>query len=268
MRFSRKIIIQFFLGIFFLKCSELASNSISVDSLSLFKKYLEEGTYQGAEIGYLQSVPKSRYDTLRAAFEHFENTNGKIVVELGTTRSFVHGGLAGCNLDDPMWWTPNQPENWDWGAGFFTLMAAISLSPLTNEFELHTVDLSKAHINRCKIITEQYKTCISYHVNSSENFLMQFPESKKIDLLYMDTGDMTPIEPTAQLHMREAKIIIERDLMAKNGLILIDDVRSGTPKKFGELSEYGKAKYSLPYLLENGFEILMDEYQVLLRKTN
>ena len=30
--------------------------------------------------------------------------------------------------------------------------------------------------------------------------------------------------------------------------------------------EYGKAKYSIPYLRDNGFEIIMDEYQVLMQK--
>ena len=60
--------------------------------------------------------------------------------------------------------------------------------------------------------------------------------------------------------------MVERDLIAPHGLILIDDVKNGTPRKFGEISEYGKAKYSLAYFLEHDFEILMDEYQVLLRK--
>ncbi|MGA0158951.1 MAG: hypothetical protein ACO3NG_10880, partial [bacterium] len=58
------------------------------------------------------------------------------------------------------------------------------------------------------------------------------------------TGDMTPIEPTAQLHLREAKIIVEKDLIAKDGLILIDDVKSPLPKMFGEKSDLGKISKS------------------------
>ena len=54
--------------------------------------------------------------------------------------------------------------------------------------------------------------------------------------------------------------------MAKNGIILIDDVKSVVPKQHGEKSDLGKAKYSIPYLLENGFEIVMDEYQYVLKK--
>ena len=33
-----------------------------------------------------------------------------------------------------------------------------------------------------------------------------------------------------------------------------------------EESDYGKAKYSIPFLLKNGFDLVMDEYQVVLQK--
>ena len=190
--------------------------------------------------------------------------DGQIIVELGTSRSFTHGGLPGCNKDDPIYWTPLQPENWDWGAGFFTRMVATSLSHLRPM--IHTVDLSPSHIERCKIMTSDFSHLITYHVANSLDFLQNWPSSESIDLLYLDTGDMTPIEPTAQLQLEEAKIIVERDLISKNGYLLIDDVRNQTPKKFGETSELGKSKYSLPYLLSHGFEIVMDEYQVILKK--
>jgi hypothetical protein len=48
---------------------------------------------------------------------------------------------------------------------------------------------------------------------------MENYNGKCIDLLYLDTGDVNPVEP------------------------------------------------SIPYFLENGYEIIMDEYQVILRKT-
>jgi hypothetical protein len=68
---------------------------------------------------------------------------------------------------------------------------------------------------------------IDYYVMPSEEFLST--TTNKIDLLYLDTGDMTPILPTAQLHLREAQIIVERDLVNENGIILIDDIRSAVP---------------------------------------
>jgi len=241
----------------------LWGDRIAQERLDPYRHYLDWGTYADQDWSLFASLPRSRYDTFRWVFGQLQDRN-PVVVELGTSRSFTHGRHSGCNLDDARYWMPNQPENWDWGAGFFTRMAVVCLAH--QDVQLHTVDLVGAHINRCKIMTQDYAQYISYHVCSSESFLKQCVFPQGIDLLYLDTGDMTPIEPTAQLQLAEARIIVERDLIAKNGLILIDDVKNQTPKKFGESSEYGKAKYSLPYLLEHGFELVMDEYQVVLRK--
>jgi len=239
------------------------TNSPSITKLKPYKYLLEDGTYEGQDWSCFTCKPRSRYYTFKKAFEHFEQHNGKVIVELGTTRSFTHRGHPGCNKDNPIYWTPGNPENWDWGAGSFTRMAAECLAHLNPI--IHTVDLAAAHINRCKVITQDFSDIITYHVNSSTNFLQRIaPES--IDLLYMDTGDMTPIENSAQLHLAEARVIVERNVVAPNGIILIDDIRNQTPKKFGETSDLGKAKYSIPYLLANGFELVADEYQVILRK--
>jgi len=146
----------------------------------------------------------------------------------------------------------------------FTLMAAKCLSHLNPL--IHTVDLSPGNISCSKEITSEYKNNIRYHVSTSEEFLKTCTP-RSIHLLYSDTGDFPPFEETAKLHLREAKLIVERDLIASGGLILIDDVKTTNQLKFEQTSSrYGKAKYELPYLLENGFEIIMDEYQVLLRK--
>jgi len=202
--------------------------------------------------------PKSRYYSFKYCFQYFNKKN-PVIVELGTSRSFVDGRFEGCNSDDVKYWDKNDPEKWDWSAGFFTKVFS-NLFPNT---EIHTVDLMKNHIDRCKIMTNDKKNII-YHVASSEDFLNTF--DKKIDLLYLDTGDMTPIEETAQLHLREAKIIVRKKMINNGGIILIDDVKSVTPKQNGEISDFGKAKYSLPYFLENGFEIVINEYQTILRK--
>lgn len=233
-------------------------------NLEQYKIFLEWGTYAHQDWSSLPRLPQSRYDTFKAAFEHFEKSNGKVIVELGTSRSFTHGGLVGCNSDDIAYWHPDDPEMWDWGAGFFTRMAAVSLQDLSPQ--IHTVDLISSHINRCKVMTMEFSHLISYHIGNSIDFLKQCDFPDGIDLLYLDTGDMTPIEPTALLQLEEAKIIVERNLLSENGYLLIDDVRNRTPKKFGEDSDLGKSKYSIPFLLDNGFEIVMDEYQFILQK--
>ncbi len=228
--------------------------------LAPYKKYLEEGTFVGWNDK--ERRPKSRYETFLYSFNHFEKHHGKTIVELGTSRSFVHGGLQGCNSNDRKYWTPNNPENWDWGAGFFTRMAASSLTHLNPV--IHTIDIAQAHINRCKHMTQLFNHLINYHVISSVDFLKRY--QGKIDLLYIDTGDMWPIEPTARLQLEEAIVIVQRNLLTDNGIILIDDVKNQTPRKFGETSRLGKAKYSIPYFLKHGFEIVMNEYQVILRR--
>jgi len=242
----------------------VACHATQVEStLNKYKDYMDYWTLDGQDWSSFKKRPESRYYTFLIAFKNFEEHHGKTVVELGTSRSFTHGGHHGCNSSDTKYWNVNAPENWDWGAGFFTRMAAESLQHLNPV--IHTIDIEREHINRCKFMTAEFKHIINYHVTSSLDFLRKCaPES--IDLLYVDTGDMTPIEPTAQLQLAEAKIIVERNLLTKNGLILIDDVRNQTPKKFGETSDLGKAKYSIAYFLSHGYELVADEYQVILRK--
>ena len=222
---------------------------LSLEKLSKYEKFLREGTYANDDWGSFERIPASRYETFKIAFEHFEKTNGRVIVELGTSRSYVHGGLPGCNSNDTRYWTPGQPQNWDWGAGFFTRVAAECLQHCKPTF--YTVDIAAEHMNRCKHMTGPFKEIMHYCVYSSVDFLKQ--HEGKIDLLYIDTGDMTPIEPTALLQLEEARIIVERDLMSTKGMIVIDDVRNQTPKKYGDTSGLGKAKYSLPYFLTRGF---------------
>jgi hypothetical protein len=202
----------------------------------------------------------SRFASLSFAFEHLRRTGGRTVVELGTMRSYVHGGLEGCNEDDPSLWRPDAPERWDWGAGCFTLLAALCLP----DAEIHTVDAASGHIERCRVMTADHASRIRYHVGDSAEFLRaQTPGT--LDLVYLDTGDMWPVEPTARQQLAEAEVVWEQRLLAPDGLLLIDDVGNPTPRRFGDDSPYGKAKYSLPYLLEQGFEIVFEGYQVALR---
>jgi hypothetical protein len=217
-------------------------------------------------ITYFGRVPKTRYDTFKYCIEYINSlpTNQIVnIVELGTSRSFVDGRFPGCNSNNPVFWEPGNPTVWDWSAGHFTRVFSECTNP---NISLHTIDLIEDHIERCKIMTEPFKDKIQYYVMPSEHFLSNC-NSKCIDLLYLDTGDVNPVEPTAQLHLREAKIIVERDLLRDGGLILIDDVKNLASKMDAkEESNFGKAKYSIPYFLSNGYEIIIDEYQTVLKK--
>lgn len=250
--------------IFLLCALSIAWQQCSANTpLDRYKEYLDKGTYESFSLLPQSQWPLSRYHTFKFAFEHFAKNNGRIVVELGTTRSFTHGGLPGCNQDDTRHWTPNSPENWDWGAGSFTRMAAECLYHLKPK--IYTVDIAHEHITRCKTITKDFQDIMNYYVCSSLDFLAAVP-AKSIDLLYLDTGNMTPINQTALLQLAEATLIVERNVLSDNGIILIDDVKNQTPKGFGEIDNLAKSKYSIPYLLYHGYEIIVDGYQVIMRR--
>ncbi len=208
---------------------------------------------------YYGRIPKFRYDTMKYCWDQVEKYNFKTVVELGTTRSYVDGKFPGCNESDTKYWEPDNPIIWDWSAGCFTRVIGEMIQG--TDIDFITVDFNPLHIERSKVVTQGLSN-IEYHVMSSEEFLSS--GEGQIDFLYMDTGDMHPIEPTAELHLREAQLIAGCDIMSKNGVILIDDVRNTTPKIVD--NEESKAKYSIPFLLKNGFDLVMDEYQVVLQK--
>lgn len=215
-------------------------------------------------IKYFGRIPKTRAYTFRHCLEYIHSLNRPAcVVELGTCRSFVDGRFPGCNSSDPSYWKPGNPEIWDWSAGHFT---GVFSECTPDNTVVHTVDLEASHIQRCKIMTATQSKKITYYVCSSEEFINRCPP-ESIDLLYLDTGDVNPVEPTALLHLREAKLIVKNNILKDNGIILIDDVKNLASKMdAGEASDHGKAKYSIPFLLQNGYEIVLDEYQVVLKK--
>lgn len=201
----------------------------------------------------------SRAHTFRYAYEYLSGLEHPVITELGTTRSFVHGGHEGCMVFDEKYWFPDKPELWDWSAGCFTRVFAE-----IGKGELHTIDLIKNHVWVAEIMTKEFNHVKYYHQDSCA-FLNWFPGD--FDLVYLDTGDMNPIETTGRLHEREASIIIERGLVRIGGLVLMDDVRNPVPiREFGEKSRFGKDKYSIGKFLSNGFDIVMDEYQMLLKR--
>lgn len=225
---------------------------------SAFDKWVEEEEW----IQYFDRKPLLRYHTLRYCWDYVISNSLKNVVELGTSRSFVDGAYEGCNTNDISKWKPLNPKIWDWSAGCFTRVIGESIQG--TDIELLTLDMARAHIFRSQFMTSNLKN-ISYIVDTSENFLSSY--DKKIDFLYLDTGDVTPVDFTANLHLREAKIIVERDLMSDKGIILIDDVRNVACKKQNEnVSDYGKAKLSIPFFIDNGWKITVDEYQVVLER--
>lgn len=195
----------------------------------------------------------ARYRTFRLAFDEFLRVGGRTIVELGTARSFVPGGTAGCMVNDPRYWQPDRPETWDWGAGLFTRICAEHLQAARPE--IHTVDISADALAISRVIAADYHDFITFHHASSKDFLRRF--AKRIDLLYMDAGESGP--DAERLHLREAQIAIAYDRFSPRALVLVDDV--DIPG-----SAESKGRLSIPYLCRNGFEVRASDYQVLLQR--
>lgn len=194
-----------------------------------------------------------RYGTFRLAFDALRRGKGRVIVELGTSRSFVPGGVEGCMINDPKYWQGEAPATWDWGSGLFTRMCAHHLRD--RRPVIHSVDISSDAIEISRVICEPYLHLIEYHQERSEDFLARF--DGQIDLLYMDAGEAN--EGAEQMHLREAQIVVDRDLVPPGGLILVDDV--DMPEGYES-----KGKFSIPYLRDQGYELVEEGYQVLLRR--
>lgn len=231
-----------------------------MNDIESYKKYLDGGTWDHQNWSDFETLPKSRYESFKFVMDHMRQNNLHTVIELGTCRSFMGGAYEGCNKNDIKYWNENDPEKWDWGAGAFGLVMGLCV----DDVEITTLDLISDHINRCKVMTERNKHKYTYIVSDSLTFLKNV--DKKYDIIYVDTGDMTPIEPTAKLQLDEAKIIVEKQLLNDGGLILIDDVKSQVPKEFGCDTGLGKSKYSLDYFTNHGYEIIFEGYQYILRR--
>jgi hypothetical protein len=218
-----------------------------LNSLEQFRTYINQNEHT------------PRWETLTTALQAADQPDS-VIIELGTCHSFVDGSLEGCDSPDIKYWHPDKPKMWDWGAGVFGLMAAIALPQAT----IWTVDLSGEALTRCRIMTEPYAKQFRYIHDDAVHFLREFPG--QADLIYLDTGYVWPPEPTATDNLDQARVIVARQLLREGGKILIDDTNSRVPSEFGEHCPLSKSRYSLPYLLANGFEIELQKYQTLLRR--
>ena len=167
------------------------------------------------------------------------------IVELGTSRSFKSWGISSDIKD----WHPNKPEMWAWSDGCFTKLFADNFND--KKLTMYTID-------PCPDAIHVVKTMIGENANveilqmKSTDFLRDF--DGKIDLLYMDhleSGDMA-----CKVHLLDSQIVIERNLMSDEGIILIDDCPEGS---------VGKGKLSIPYLLQKGYQTILHDYQMILK---
>lgn len=230
-----------------------------MSKINLYKNYLDLGTNEGLRY---EDESKSRFISFTKCLKHLSQIENPKILELGTSRSFVDGKFEGCNSDNISYWNKDDWSKWDWGAGCFTILFGVSLP----NAEITTLDLMQSHIKRCKHMTDSLGIKnVNHLVSNSIDYLNS--TTLKYDLIYLDTGDMWPIEPTLKLQLEEAKIIVERNLLNSDGILLIDDVLNGTPKELGDKNnQYGKSDLSLEYLKNNNFKIIFEGYQYILER--
>jgi hypothetical protein len=226
--------------------------------LNKYKELLDIGSFEGLRY---EDLSKSRYESFKMCLNFLEGRENPSILELGTSRSFVDGKFEGCNSDDIKYWNPKDFTKWDWGAGCFTIV----FGQMSKYDSLITVDLIDSHIRRCKTMTDSLNIKCQHIVSDSIKFLNE--TEKKFDLIYLDTGDMWPIEGTCNLQLKEAEIIVNRNILKDGGLLLIDDVLNGTPRDMGDLkNKLGKSEKSIPYLESKGFKKIFGGYQYILTK--
>ena len=191
------------------------------------------------------------YDLILQHMKTNNDTNTYNIVELGTSRSFVSGNHPGCMSTDIQYLRPDKPSSWDWGAGIFTKVFSDNLDG--RNYKLYTVDPNPNAIQIVSTMCGANKNVQIIQDYSSE-FLKNIDFS--IDFLYMD--HMESGEDACIQHLKDSEYIIKNGLMSENGVILIDDI--------GDNITNTKGKYSIPYLLDNGYNQVLAEYQVLLEK--
>ena len=167
------------------------------------------------------------------------------VLELGTTRSFCSGRIDTHHY-------LSDPRLWDWGGGCGTYV----LPALLPGCRLESVDPSQEALSVARRLCRRFSDRIRFLATDSSSHLSSC--AGEYDLIYMDHGETSP--ETAELHRRDAALIVERGLLRPGGLILFDD------QEFAD-GQIGKGARAIPYLLSQGFTLISDpgSYQALLR---
>lgn len=140
------------------------------------------------------------------------------------------------------------------GAGFFTYVAGTFLA--RHGGRLHSVDLSPQNVAFARQWTAVFGDIVRINQGDSVPFLANF--AAPIDVLYLDSLDTT--EPGHADHaMRELEAALPK--LHDRSVIVIDD----TPWQAGAF--IGKGARVVPWLLENGWQLLYGGYQAVLAKS-
>ena len=226
------------------------------------------------------SLMDKRVATTGRAIAEFAERGGGRLVELGIVRQLVHENtICGHNQDSRLC-HPDRPEEWNWTDGCFTKLVAEILQSLNMQYIGVDPDPDAHEAARNAVIETK---CIDFESSCSKPFAlesaefctlikpttsMEFRKTRSTDflkcereqiaLLYMDYGELS--EECARLHAQDIQLVLDRDLIAPGGMILIDDHQTQAP--YVPLS-----KYSVPLLVRAGYKVLEEGQQILLEKS-
>ena len=186
-----------------------------------------------------------RKATIKTCFQILASREQQLsILEIGASRSFTSGTINTHTFNP-------DPETWDWGAGCFTAVIKI----LFPHCRLTSVDLNPEAIKVSKNILKSLGTEASFEQTSSTDFLNKTTD--KYDLIYMDHAESGGNDSCAVLHRNDAALILNKNLVKPDGLILIDDIQTA----------FNKGMYSIPFLEEQGLtQLSKNSYQALFRK--
>lgn len=119
---------------------------------------------------------------------------------------------------------------------------------------VYVVDINEGHLSQSKKIVPPSEH-VKYFLDDSVHYLQEF--DKKIDLLFLDAWDVHNGSPYAEKHY-EAYLIAKEKLSDKH-IISIDDT---------DIANGGKGKILIPYLLNNGYNIIVKGRQTIMTNFN
>lgn len=172
-------------------------------------------------------------------------TAGAIVTKLGTNLVMVETGCIRNTTEESKFGDGWSTLNWEYVAK-------------ETDSVVYVVDIDENHLSKSKQIVPESKYVV-YTKQDSVEFLKNF--DKKIDFLFLDSYDYCGDEENVRrCHVHQLnEVKAAMDKLNDKCLVLIDDVF--------DVKWSGKGKLSIPYLLENGFNVLhlLDNQVLLIR---
>ncbi|MEM7174675.1 MAG: class I SAM-dependent methyltransferase [Chlamydiota bacterium] len=174
-----------------------------------------------------------RFISFEYILKEMKKRNCSVLVETGTARNgagnFIGDGGSTCIFAD-------------WAAD--------------HNAKLFSVDIDESALSMARnALNRKQKKYVHFAHSDSVEFLKKFDQ--KIDFLYLDSYDydLAQWEKSQRHCLNELKAAYPR--LHENSIIMIDDCKL----QFG-----GKGGLAIPYLINLGWKIVVDEYQVILVK--